>query len=163
MIYGLILCLLLSSCMYESESSLYNYEFYYLNQNQDNASGDALVLKNLYLRETPEEITPLTLVQTLIYQGTDPDISSPFPSDLKVIKAEFFLPGVIDVHLTENYSELTGIHRTLANYAIVSTLSQLPTVQGVRIFVAGEENAAPPTLRQRDMVFTQIEKDDSFS
>ncbi len=158
MIYGLLLCLLLSSCMYESESSLYNYEFYYLNQNDNNPSGDALASKNLYLRETPEEINPKTLLETLINQGTDPAISSPFPSNLKVIKAEFFLPGIIDIYVSEHYSELTGIHRTLADYSTVFTLSQLPSVQGVRIFVAGEENVAPPTLRTRDMVSTQIEE-----
>ena len=46
-------------------------------------------------------------------------------------------PGVLQVNLSEQYGALTDVSLTLADYAIVLTLSQAEGVEGVEISTEG--------------------------
>lgn len=61
------------------------------------------------------------------------------------------------VELSQEYDELTGIDRTLADYCVALTLCQLPGVDGVRLS-AGEDGEGR-LLRTGDAIFSGAEEE----
>ena len=85
------------------------------------------------------EPMPSELVQALLAGPASEDLRSPFPKGITLHRCEFDpdQPGHLKVHLSEQYGELTDISLTLADYAIVLTLTQLENVESVEIISGG--------------------------
>lgn len=86
-----------------------------------------------------ERVDPGVLLQALMDGPTAEGLTSPFPKGLNVRWWEWDVeqPGNVRVGLSEQYSGVTDISLTLADYCIVLTLSQLPEVESVEIVSEG--------------------------
>ena len=89
--------------------------------------------------ENGTEPTPSELVQALLAGPASEDLRSPLPKGVTLQRCEFDpeQPGHLKVSLSERYGELTDISLTLADYAIVLTLTQLESVESVEIISGG--------------------------
>ena len=69
--------------------------------------------------------------------------------------------GIAQVDLSQPYGDLVGVDRTLADYGIVLTLSQLEGVDGVRITVNGGAPGGDDggVLYPEDVVFSGVEEE----
>lgn len=154
-LYILLFVLFLSSCGLgpDSENS---YQFYYINDY--NSTGQVLVPVTRYLPEPRSSISAKTLVEAHLSFGWEQDVKTPFPTGLTVLRAEEGLPGIVDVYFSEDYSDLSGMLETVANYAVVKTLSQLSWVVGVRIYIQGEDYSQEPpaVLREYDILVAEL-------
>jgi len=86
-----------------------------------------------------EAVTPGMLLDALVSGPTAEDLNSPFPAGLTLSSWYWDeeRQGTVIVNFSEQYSGLTGISLTLADYCVVLTLSQLEGVQWVEIIVGG--------------------------
>lgn len=83
--------------------------------------------------------SPGDLVQALLEGPRQEEHRSPFPRGVTLVGWEWDQeqPGNLRVRLSEQYGGLTDISLTLADYAIVLTLSQLEGVETVEILSEG--------------------------
>ena len=83
--------------------------------------------------------SPGDLLEALLAGPTQEGLTSPFPSgvSLRSWSWDESQPGQLNVNLSEQYSGLTDISLTLADYCIVLTLSQLEGVETVEIASGG--------------------------
>ena len=89
---------------------------------------------------TPKAVPgPRALMTALLRGPRGEQLRSPFPEgvELESWRWEPGKPGALQLRLTEQYSGLTDIDLTLADYCIVLTLSQIPHVRTVEIFSGG--------------------------
>lgn len=86
-----------------------------------------------------ESVDPGVLLQALLSGPAEEGLTDPFPKGLSVRTWERDpeQPGHVRVSLSEQYSGLTDISLTLADYCIVLTLTQLEDVESVEIISAG--------------------------
>lgn len=135
----LMVLLLLVSCGKEENMPKTEYGLYFLAGDammESDPHGPALVLQPW---ETEEKPNPGDLLQALLKGPEQEGLKTPFPRGLK-LRGWTWSPeqaGVVQVRLTEQYSGLTDISLTLADYCIVLTLSQLDTVDEVEIISSG--------------------------
>jgi len=104
--------------------------------------------------ESEEEPGPSELLQALLEGPKQEELKSPFPKGVK-LRSWTWSPeqaGQIQVRLTEQYSGLSDISLTLADYCIVLTLSQLDEVEAVEIISAGHS-----VNYRRQQVLTEAE------
>jgi spore germination protein GerM len=107
----------------------------------DNSStyGSAIAAQVWAGSETP---TGEELMQALLDGPAEEGLVSPFPKGLSVQSME--LEGeIMRLTLSEQYSGLTDISRTLADACIVMTVCQLPGVESVEISSVGFWASAP--------------------
>lgn len=151
-----VLLFLLSGCGIAFPTKENSYQFYYINDLS--STGEVLTGVTRYLPEAQDQVSPLTLMQAHLSYGWEHDVKTPFPQGLVVMAAEEQLPGIVDLYFSEVYSDLVGMHLTVANYAVVKTMNQLPSVVGVRIYVHGVDYSeeAPPILRENDMLLVPL-------
>ncbi len=90
-------------------------------------------------REAGEDPGPGELLSALLSGPQGEELSSPFPKGVTLQNWAWDekVPGKVLVVLSEQYSGLTDISLTLADYSIVLTLSQLPEVESVEIQSTG--------------------------
>lgn len=134
------------------------FQFYYVNDYH--STGRALKAIPRYLPETKDEIQWLTLMEAHLSFALEPDVHSPFPNGTRLLTTKEEIPQIADVYFSSEYGELSGIDKTMADYAVVETLCQLPTVTAVRIFVQGKEEI-PPILRSTDTELLETPSDSS--
>lgn len=86
-----------------------------------------------------EDPDPGELLSALLSGPQGEELSSPFPRGVTLQSWAWDekVPGKVLVVLSEQYSGLTDISLTLADYSIVLTLSQLPEVKSVEIQSTG--------------------------
>lgn len=151
---ALLLCLLSSCALAPGKEN--SYQLYYVNDYD--STGQVLLPVTRFLPQSKDSILPLELVKAHLEYGWEPDVKTPFPQGLTVVSAEEVLPGVIDVMFSEDYADLTQMNRTVADYAVVQTLAQMPSVVGVRISVQGMEvDEYASVLREYDMLTLEEE------
>ena len=82
---------------------------------------------------------PEALLSALLSGPTQEGLTSPFPRGVTLRQWSWSedQPGVLQVNLSEQYGALTDVSLTLADYAIVLTLSQAEGVEGVEISTEG--------------------------
>ena len=85
------------------------------------------------------EVEPEALLSALLSGPTQEGLTSPFPRGVTLRQWSWSedQPGVLQVNLSEQYGALTDVSLTLADYAIVLTLSQAEGVEGVEISTEG--------------------------
>ncbi len=82
----------------------------------------------------------VALMERLFTGPQDASLTNPFPAGTDILWAGWLPDGVLVLNLSEEYSGLTGVNLTLADYCIVRTLCQLEGVSQVEILVANQEN-----------------------
>ncbi len=98
--------------------------------------GPALEAQRRDLGEDPD---PGELLSALLAGPEGEELTSPFPKGVTLQDWAWDeeVPGKVVVVLSEQYTGLTDVSLTLADYAIVLTLSQLPQVESVEIQSTG--------------------------
>ena len=129
----LVLVLLLAACGREPEGEKSPYVLYFRSTADQ---GPALVSQPYEGAENP---TPDDLLGALLSGPTYEGLASPFPARVTLLRWEWDeeTPGHLRVRLSEQYSGLTDISLTLADYCVVLTLSQLDGVESVEILSQG--------------------------
>ena len=102
----------------------------------ETATGPALATRPYVGPENPD---PEELLRALLRGPGAEGLASPFPRGVTLQGVEWdeTRPGNLRVSLSEQYSTLSDISLTLADYAIVLTLSQLEEVESVVILADG--------------------------
>ncbi len=90
-------------------------------------------------RVLAEDADPGDLLAALLAGPEGEELTSPFPKGVTLQSWAWDEenPGNVVVVLSEQYTGLTDVSLTLADYAIVLTLSQLPQVESVEIQSTG--------------------------
>ena len=129
----LVFLLLLSACGREPEADKSPYVLYFRSTADQ---GPALVSQPYEGEEPP---APDDLLTALLSGPTHEGLVTPFPARVTLLRWEWDeeTPGHLRVWLSEQYSGLTDISLTLADYCIVLTLSQLEAVESVEILSQG--------------------------
>lgn len=136
------------------------YKIYFREADLSNAhGGDALRPELVQLPETGSTQERIEQLMDRLLRGPqDETLSTVTPVGTMLLSAEH--RGVMAiVDLSGQYSALSDVAMTIADYAIVQTLTQLPDVMLVKIMVRGRElqHGSGRTLSQRDMLFSPKE------
>lgn len=132
------LLLLCAACGPKAEEAAGEYVLYFTVAD-DIYHGSAIETQPWGPDEEDDSVDPGVLLQALLNGPTEEGLTSPFPRGLSVRRWEWDAeqPGHLRVSLSEQYSGLTDIALTLADYCIVLTLSQLEGVESVEILSEG--------------------------
>jgi len=141
----LSIMLLTAGCSGEAEeipAEKADHVLYFMERELTSAAGggalraEPVQLNNEEIEDTTQVIE--WLVETLLRGPTDETLISPFPvgTTLRGVSVEG-TRAVID--LSYQYSTLSGVELTLADQALVLTLTQLPNILSVKITVQGDE------------------------
>ncbi len=111
------------------------YRLYFLAQTE---SGPALETES-WSPEDGGEAEPEQLLQALLAGPASENLASPFPRGTTLLSCGWDdeTEGNLLIRLSEQYSGLTDVSLTLADYAIVLTLGQLESVKSVQISATG--------------------------
>lgn len=136
------------------------YKVYFREANLSDAhSGDALRPELVRIEDNVDTQTRMKqLLEYLLRGPQDETLRSVVPTGTTLLSVK--QRGVLaTVDLSGQYSALSGISLTLADYAITQTLTQLPEVMLVKITVRGRElpYRNSRTLSQRDILFSPKE------
>jgi len=121
------LLLLLSACSAPAPEG--NWNVYFPSSAYLDTPALQAELRTLSPAPSPDE-----LLNVLLNGPTSSDLFNPFPESL-FLRSWSLKNGVLILNLSEQYSALSGIHLTLADYSIVMTMCQLPDVDTVTISV----------------------------
>lgn len=133
------LCLVLILAIYgatqgkPAHSTKQNYALYFASSNlSDNSALDT----ETRVFSSDEDISN-QLIQALLDGPTRSDLTSVFPKGTTLL-SQSQEKGILTLNFSKEYSDLTGAKLTLANGAVVLTMTQLKTVDSVRLLSAGE-------------------------
>ena len=96
------------------------------------------------------------LMEALLAGPDSGELTSPIPEGTG-LRAWSLSGSVAQVNLTGEYNRLTDVERTLADYCIVLTLTQLDDVEGVRISV--NNSGGSQILYSEDVVLSGAEEE----
>ncbi len=132
------------------------YRLYYAVH--DPGTGGAAVDYEYWTPEANVELAR-TLFATLLAGPKNEDLFSPFPAGVSLRRA-VLEGGTLRLDLSEQYSALSGIDLTIANYCLTLTLCQIEGVESVHVTVEGRELPyfAARELRSGDVVLTGDEE-----
>lgn len=138
--FGLMLAALLllaAGCGEAKKPPQWGYALYFC-EGEPGVRGAALKKEYSLITENAR-VTPGRLLRALLKGPESDSLYSPFPENLTILGWSWGEkdPGTVRVIFSWEYSLLTGIDRTLADYAVVLTLGQLEGVERVEIGVAG--------------------------
>lgn len=136
------------------------YEVFFRERDlSDTHSGDALRPELVKLSdESGSQERMEQLLERLLQGPEDETLSSVIPAGTTLLSVRH--NGVLaTVDLSNQYSALSGVELTLADYAITQTLTQLPEVMLVKVTVRGKEipYRSGRILSQRDILFSPKE------
>lgn len=98
------------------------------------------------------------LTKALFAGPTSENLFNPFPSGTEVLRWNLH-DGQLDLVLSEEYGNLTGVDLTLADYCLTLTLCQLDEVDRVYLIVEGASGREPHLLSPEDVIFTGAEEE----
>ncbi len=130
----LALAVLLSACGQTAASTEDAPLVYYAVQASESPGQSAV--RGVAWPEEDGAPTVETFFRRLTETPEDGALYSVFPENLRLLSWELE-DGLLRLDVSEEYSGLTGISLTLANYCLVLTVSQLSGVSSVSITVAG--------------------------
>lgn len=83
------------------------------------------------------------IMELLLGGCTEPDFTSPMPEGTRVLSCTV-TGGTVAVDLSNEYDQLAGVERTIADYCITLSMMQLAGILAVRITVEGRVSADHP-------------------
>ncbi|MGM9537088.1 MAG: GerMN domain-containing protein [Candidatus Onthomonas sp.] len=149
----LALCLALLSGCGQSESSDQGLLLYYAARSD--TGGQSAALQGEVWQDAPAQPDPGQLVNRLLQQPQNPQLEQVFPANLRLLSWTLS-EGLLTLDFSEEYNGLSGISLTLANYALVLTLTQLDTVDRLTITVDGKSlpEGSGKNLSNEDLLLT---------
>ena len=148
----------LASCGEETEESA-TVSFYYRISDELAYDDNQLIQPEQRTLSTDEEDLE-SLLQLYLEGPLDAKYTSPFPKGTNVVRVRQVGTSV-QVVLSEGFSQLTGINRTIADACLTLTLTSLEGVESVTIYVVGENTEAvaeePRTMEDYILVDEGIE------
>ncbi len=139
-----VLLLLALFCAGQSKTSAtteHTIRVYFLSSNM--TSDSALIPESRIL--DPKQDSVQQLIQWLLADPKDADHDPLFPSSVTLISKKLS-DSVLTLNFSSEYSELTGADLTVANAAVVLTVTQLEDIDGVILLSAGERVLPNTTL-----------------
>ena len=132
---GVLLLLVIygASQMKSTPTGQQRYDLYFLSDSY--TSGSALDTESCTLDSEKDVVNQL--VHALLSKPKHSELTSPFPKGTTLLSARL-KDGVLTLNFSKEYGDLTGAKRTLANGAVVLTMTQLKQVDSVVILAVGE-------------------------
>jgi len=127
----------------EQQSGRREYDFYYLESDISRTTGGALATESIQIEvadDAKTETIITAMVTELLHGPRDTTLTRLIPEDTELVDVRV-TGGQAVVDLTVEYSTLSGVALTLADYAIALTLTQLPDIMSVKITVLGRDLA----------------------
>ena len=111
------------------------YRVYYAVSDQQRCSAAV----DYEYRTPPENALPIPALMNLLLAGPeDPGLTSPFPAGVRLLSWHLD-EGQLHLDLSEQYSGLSGVNLTVADYCIALTMCRLEGVESVYVTADGEE------------------------
>ncbi|MGM9593399.1 MAG: GerMN domain-containing protein [Candidatus Onthomonas sp.] len=153
----LALCLLLLSGCGQPEAAQGLLLYYAA---RSDTGGQSAALQGEIWPDAPDQPDPGQLVNRLLQPPQEPQLEQVFPEELRLLSWSVS-EGLLTLDFSEEYSELSGIALTLANYSLVLTLTQLETVDRVTVTVDGKSlpEGSGQNLSQSDLLLTGEARD----
>ena len=156
---AVILCLVftvLCTACRSQELPMEGYQLYFIVP-EGQQHGSAVITQPW---QGDQEPAPQQLLQALLNGPTQEGAVSPFPVGVRIIRCEQAEENEkhLKIVLSEQYSALTDISLTLADYCIVMTLTQLPQVDSVEIQIQGTGSGyrSHPVLRRNEVELPEV-------
>lgn len=108
--------------------------------------------------ETNTRETIEMLSEALLSGPRSEDLVNPFPPGTRLLDWKLH-DNQLDLELSEEYSSLTGVDLTLADYCLALTLCQLDGVDRVYLSVGGAAGQEKRLLSPEDVIFTGAEEE----
>lgn len=153
----LALCLLLLSGCGQPEVPQ-GLQLYY--PARSDTGGLSAALQGELWQDAPAQPNPGQMVDRLLQPPQDSQLEQVFPEELRLLSWSVS-EGLLTLDFSEEYSELSGIALTLANFSLVLTLTQLETVDRVTVTVDGESlpEGSGQNLSAADLLLTGEARD----
>lgn len=139
--------MLLSGCAPEKstqQTGRTEYDFYYLQSDiSKTTGGSALAIESIEIEvadDAKTETIITALITELLHGPRDTSLTRLIPEDTELLEVKV-IGGQAVVDLSVEYSNLSGVALTLADYAIALTLTQLPDIMSVKVTVLGRDLA----------------------
>lgn len=139
--------MLLSGCAPEEskqQTGRTEYDFYYLQSDiSKTTGGSALATESIQIEvadDAKTETIITALITELLHGPRDTSLTRLIPEDTELLEVKV-TGGQAVVDLSVEYSNLSGVELTLADYAIALTLTQLPDIMSVKVTVLGRDLA----------------------
>ena len=137
--YSFIMILLLLVCLSSCTKPEIAESRYYLYFPVNNGESHGQAIQGIpYHYEGEGEPSVYQLIDALLNGPTEEGYVSPFPKKTAIRWYEQGENGVADISFSEEYSGLTGISLTLADYCVTLTLAQLEGIESVEITAVGQ-------------------------
>jgi spore germination protein GerM len=130
---ALLLSALLTGCVKPNPAENYQNPifFYYCRKDAEYASRTGALASEV--RDLRDPDISIADILKLYFAGPkSEDMTSPFPENLRCEDVSL-QDGIVQLHLSNEYSALTGVRLSLASACITMTLSQIDFVKGVQI------------------------------
>lgn len=136
---AMALLLLCAACGRQAGEAQAEYALYFTAAAEGGVCHGAAIEAQPWEPAEGEDVDPGVLLRALLGGPSEEGLTSPFPKGLSVRtwERDAEQPGYVRVRLSEQYSGLTDISLTLADYCIVLTLTQLEDVDSVEILSEG--------------------------
>jgi len=135
----LIFCCLLGLCACTQSEQPEGHPFYYLAEETEVGKGATLFRTEQ--RQVDSSRPWKERIQMYLTGPVDASLRNPFPRDLTVTAATLREEdGVMELTLSEEYAQLTGIGLTLANSCLVWTLTEYDEVHQVELYCESGAN-----------------------
>lgn len=137
-----------SGCAYAAaqaaQASENSYELYFARKNLSDArGGDAMEYEQVTVTDANQlgpDALARELMDRLLSGPRGEELQSPFPAGTQLLSLQVD-GGRALVDLSGQYSTLSGVGLTLADYSITMTISQIPEIRSVAVTVRGQELA----------------------
>lgn len=151
-----ICCMVLSLCACESAQESTQYQIYFPSAEVNSGQVSRAVGGETY----SGELTVEKLLAAQLAEPVSEGLSAIATGDVHVVGWSV-VGGLLRLDLSTDYNELTGIDLTLAECCITLTMTQLESVDKVRITVGGRDVAgrSHTLLMADDMIFTGMEEE----
>lgn len=162
LLLALALLLGLGACgLSEPQEEGILYPIYYLAREKDARGGDRVRVSRQRLdvaEDASLEEKAAAVVERLLAGPEDGAMDSPVPADVGLLSVEARNQCAY-VDLTENYSQLSGVELTLANYCLTLSLTALEGVDAVTVTAQGRALVQQPkrVLFERDVLLSTMD------
>ena len=154
---AVLLCLLPAGCQWTDPADKgAGITVYYVTSEQKLAGKPLLIPQQLPLPREGTDQLSFALSKLFRVSADAPDALSAFPAEVTLLDYEVN-EGIVTLHLSDNYGQMTGIDLTLADACAVMTLCGLPDINGVRLLMG---DAAHPNRPEKVLTLTDISVDE---
>lgn len=137
-----LVCFMFSACSFTADDSASTEKpdeisIYRLVKEDNRRSGEELIRPET-VKINAEADALHEVLAYIVSEPKDDELESPLPSRTEILSYSLSGSAII-LNMSEEYHELSGMKKTVANACITLTLCQLSEVDAVSVYVEGEE------------------------